>query len=178
MLTSGPGSLKSRAGPAKVSAGFTLIELLVVVAIVALASAGVGLAMRDGGQVQLAREAERLAALLESGRASSRASGLPLQWRATPEGFQFEARNALVGANNPSPAPDLPRQWLDADTTVAPQVGDVGNARNGGWPVLVLGPDPIIGPQVVELVSRSQPERRVRLSTDGVRPFAVQPGPL
>ena len=54
--------------------GFTLLELLVVVAIMALAMAGVGLALRDSGQTQLEREAERLAALLEAGRAQSRAS--------------------------------------------------------------------------------------------------------
>ncbi|MDO9165761.1 MAG: prepilin-type N-terminal cleavage/methylation domain-containing protein, partial [Rhodoferax sp.] len=53
------------------SAGFTLLELLVVVAIMAMASAGVGFAMRDSSQVQLDREAQRLAALLESARARS-----------------------------------------------------------------------------------------------------------
>ena len=44
-----------------------------------------------------------------------------------------------------------------------------------GSPVLLLGPDPIIGPQQVVLVSRSQPAREVRLATDGVRPFSLQP---
>lgn len=168
MLILDPGSPRPRGWA---SAGFTLIELLVVVAIVAVASAGVGLAMRDAGQVQLAREAERLAALLESARARSRASGLPLQWRATPDGFRFEGRSNLAGATQAGSAADLPRQWLDADTAVATQIGV---SRNGGLPVLVLGPDPIIGPQAVVLVSKSQPDRRVRLSTDGVRPFAVQ----
>jgi len=172
MPTSDRGSPKPRGWA---SAGFTLIELLVVVAIVAVASAGVGLAMRDASQVQLAREAERLAALLESARARSRASGLPLQWRATPDGFLFESRTHPAGATNPALVADLPRQWLDADTALAPQPGAT---RNGGLPLLVLGPDPIIGPQAVVLVSKSQPDRRVRLGTDGVRPFAVQPEPL
>ena len=49
--------------------GFTLLELLVVLSIMALATVGVGLAMRDGTQAQLERDAERLAALLESARA-------------------------------------------------------------------------------------------------------------
>ena len=53
------------------SRGFTLLELLVVVAIIAMASAGVGFALRDTSQVALARDAERLAALLESARARS-----------------------------------------------------------------------------------------------------------
>ena len=62
--------------------GFTLLELLVVLSIMALATVGVGLAMRDGTQAQLERDAERLAALLESARAQSRASGVPVRWLA------------------------------------------------------------------------------------------------
>lgn len=139
------------------SAGFTLLELLVVVAIVAMVSAGVGFAMRDSSQVQLDRDAERLAALLESARARSRVMGVPVRWRASANGFRFEGL---------APA-ELPEQWLDGDTGV---VSDAAGAAS-----LLLGPEPIIGPQAVVLVSRSQPGRRVRLATDGVRPFAVQP---
>lgn len=135
------------------SAGFTLLELLVVVAIMAMATAGVGLAMRDASQVQLDREAQRLAALLESARARSRVSGVPVRWRPDANGFRFEGLAPSA----------LPEQWLDKDTGVA------------GTPALLLGPEPIIGPQEVVLVSQSQPGRSVRLATDGVRPFAVQP---
>ena len=134
------------------NAGFTLLELLVVVAIVAMASAGVGFAMRDNGQVQLDREAERLAALLESARARSRMTGVPVRWRVSANGFWFEGLAAA----------DLPQEWLDADTSAADDRP------------LLLGPEPIIGPQQVELISRSQPGRRVRLATDGVRPFVLQ----
>ena len=137
-------------------AGFTLLELLVVVAIVAMVSAGVGFAMRDASQVQLARDGERLAALLESARAQSRVLGVPVRWRATAAGFRFEG---LAPAT-------LPDQWLDADTAVAP---DAGLAN------VLLGPEPIIEPQAVVLISRSQPGKSVRLATDGVRPFTVQP---
>jgi general secretion pathway protein H len=52
------------AGTRSCERGFTLLELLVVVAIMAIATAGVGLAMRDASQSQLEREAQRLAALL------------------------------------------------------------------------------------------------------------------
>ncbi len=135
--------------------GFSLLELLVVVAIVAMVSAGVGFAMRDSSQVQLDRDAERLAALLESARAQSRVSGVPTRWHATASGFRFEG---LVAGT-------LPTQWLDPDTDA---VGEPGPAS------LLLGPEPIIGPQEVVLTSRSQPARRVRLATDGVRPFALQ----
>lgn len=134
------------------SAGFTLLELLVVVAIIAMASAGVGLSMRDSAQVQLDREALRLSALFESARARSRVSGVPVHWRAEADGFRFEGLAATA----------LAQHWLDKDTSV------IGTAD------VLLGPEPIIGPQEVVLVSRSQPGRQVRLASDGLRPFAVQ----
>ncbi len=139
-------------------AGFTLLELLVVVAIVAVVSAGVGFALRDASQVQLERDGERLGALLESARARSRMTGVPVRWHATPTGFVFEG---LADA-------ELPQQWLDEDT------GGVGASDTTQPVTLLLGPEPIIGPQEVRLQSRSQPGKTLRLVTDGVRPFAVQ----
>lgn len=132
--------------------GFTLLELLVVVSIMALASAGVGLALRDGGQTQLEREGERLAALLEAARAQSRASGVAVRWSAVPGGFRFDGL----------PAHALPAQWLQPGTSV-----------RGGAAVLVLGPEPLIGPQQVTLEQAGAPGRTLRVATDGLRPFAV-----
>jgi general secretion pathway protein H len=147
------------------SRGFTLLELLVVVAIIAMASAGVGFAMRDTSQVALERDAERLAALLESARARSRVSGVPVRWRAMPTGFRFEGL-----APSAQPDSDLPEQWLDPNTRVA------DSPATAPAPTLLLGPEPIIEPQQVVLVSRTQPGKSVRLATDGVRPFAVLAG--
>lgn len=135
--------------------GFTLLELLVVVSIMALATAGVGLALRDGSQQSLEREGERLAALLESARAQSRASGVPVRWRAVEGGFRFDGLRA--GA--------LPTQWLDNSTRV----------RGPGS--LVLGPEPLIGPQQVILVQPQHPEHALRVATDGLRPFTTGPAP-
>ncbi|MFN4119517.1 prepilin-type N-terminal cleavage/methylation domain-containing protein [Acidovorax sp.] len=135
--------------------GFTLLELLIVISIMALATAGVGLALRDGGQTQLEREAARLAALLESARAQSRAGGIPVRWRAVPQGFRFEGLP-------PSAQAALPTQWLDAGTTVR------------GQAVLVLGPEPLIGPQQVLITHQAYPDRSLRVVTDGVRPFSVE----
>ncbi|HMT17930.1 MAG TPA: prepilin-type N-terminal cleavage/methylation domain-containing protein, partial [Ottowia sp.] len=56
--------------------GFTLIELMVVMAIVAIGAALASLALPDSDSRTLAREGERLAALLESARAQSRAAGV------------------------------------------------------------------------------------------------------
>jgi general secretion pathway protein H len=132
--------------------GFTLLELLVVVAIIALGTAGVSLALRDSAQTALERDAERLAALFESARAQSRATGMAVRWRATGEGFAFEGL----------PPQALPGHWLAADTRVR------GNL------VITLGPEPLIGPQAVDLTSASQSGRTLRIASDGLRPFAVQ----
>ena len=134
--------------------GFTLLELMVVVAILALASAGITLSLRDSDQAQLDTEAQRLAALLESARAQSRTLGVPVTWRPTSHGFMFDG------------APTLPSQWQNSD----PQTG-----ANASVPQpLLLGPEPLIPPQRVRLWMRAQPERVVWVATDGVRPFAVQ----
>ena len=132
--------------------GVTLLELMVVVAIMALATAGVSFALRDAPNAQLEREADRLASLLEAGRAASRGSGAPVRWTATSEGFRFEGL----------PAQTLPDNWLAAGISVQ------------SVPPISLGPEPIIAAQTVVLSIREAPERSVRIATDGLRPFAVQ----
>lgn len=149
MPTSVPGSRPVR----KLLRGFTLLELLVVVAIIAIASAGVAFALRDNTGAALEREAQRLAALLESARAKSRLSGQPVRWVATADAFRFEGL----------PPESMPRAWMAASTRVL------------GTPVLVLGPEPIIGPQSVMLVDAEHPEHSLRIATDGLRPFRIAP---
>jgi general secretion pathway protein H len=154
MPTSAPGNRRARLHAAlrrRLAAGFTLLELLVVVSIVAMASAGVAFALRDAAGDPLDREAQRLAALLESARARSRLSGLPVRWVAHDSGFRFEGL----------PRDALPQNWLRNETRVE------------GRGVLVLGPEPVIGPQAVVLASSARPGHVVRIATDGVRPFAV-----
>jgi general secretion pathway protein H len=56
--------------------GFTLLELMVVVAIIALATATVSLALPDSNRDRLETEALRLSALLESARAQKRQIGV------------------------------------------------------------------------------------------------------
>ena len=141
---------------ATVVRGFTLLELLLVVAIIAVASAGVSFAMRDSAQTQLEREAVRLAALLESGRTRSMASGIPVRWRTTATGFAFDGL----------PAGSLPESWLSPDITASVPAQ------------ILLGPEPIIARQSVRLVSSSQPDRMLNVGTDGVRPFSVRAGDL
>lgn len=145
-----------RSLPRKQVRGFTLLELLVVMSIVAAVSAGVALALRDGNQTALDRDAQRLAVLLESGRAQSRATGVVVRWQTTETGFVFEGLRP--GA--------LPSQWLSEST------------RTVGAASLQLGPDPMIGAQEVQLIDASQsgnPQAAtVRIATDGLRPFSLQ----
>ena len=140
--------------PASPVRGFTLLELLVVLAIMAIASAGVSMALRDPDRQALQRDGERLAALLESGRAWSRSSGQSLRWVAQPGGFQFLGRQPL----------QAPQRWLNEAVSIewAP----------ASPKELVLGPEPILAAQSLTLRLR---EQRLRLASDGLQPFAVRP---
>ena len=146
----------SHAAPAR-GRGATLLELLLVVFIIALASAGVSLSLPDSRAVQLEREADRLAALLDAARAASRASGVPVIWRPTEQGFAFDGL----------PPKTLPETWLAPDLT-----------QVSAEPV-VLGPEPIMQAQWVRLSAASgseAPLRTVTLASDGLRPFVVMNG--
>ncbi len=132
--------------------GVTLLELMVVVAIMALATAGVSISLRDTPSAQLEREADRLAALLEAGRAASRASGVPVRWMVMGDGFRFDGL----------PPKTLPDQWLVAGIHV-----------QSAQPIL-LGPEPIIAAQAVVLSISEMPERTATVASDGLRPFAVR----
>lgn len=147
-------------------AGFTLIELMVVVAIIALASAVVSLALRDPSDTLLEKEGARLATLFESARAEARASGLAVHWLPrsigsdgtgtgnAPADFTFVGLPMSAG---------LPRRWLSEGVT----------AQVIGSPAVVLGPEPLIGAQRVTL---RLGDSRLTLATDGLGPFAVLSG--
>jgi len=139
--------------------GFTLIELLVVVALIAITSATISLALRDPAELQLQREAQRLAALLETARAESRASGLSVRWipkgLATGDDFRFEGL---------PPTLKMPTRWLGEP--VAVQIENASAANPG----LVLGPEPIIPAQRLRLQLGSQ---RLDLGTDGLGAFDI-----
>jgi len=137
--------------------GFTLIELMIVVALIAVASGVVSLALRDPNASALEQDAARLAALLESARAESRASGMAVRWEPRPAqaegtGFRF------IGL---PPSVNMPQQWL-TDGVSAEVVG----AR-----AVALGPEPMIGAQRIVL---SLEDQRLVLSTDGLGAFVVR----
>lgn len=135
----------------------TLLELLVVLSIVAIATVAVVWSLRDPVLGQLQQEAARLAALLEGGRADSRARNQALRWRVQGSGFQFEGEFG-------GPWPD---RWLFEST----------QAQVKGADSIVLGPEPVIGPQAVMLMHTLHSDRRLWVSTDGARPFEVRTSP-
>jgi general secretion pathway protein H len=156
MPTSVHGSRARRLANAR---GFTLIELMLVVAIIAIATGVVSLALRDPTQAKLEQEAVRLAALLESARAEARSSGVAARWeplekQADGSDFRF------VGLPSKDP---LPTRFLD-DGTAAQVIG----AR-----AVLLGPEPLIGEQRIVLRLDDQ---RLTLVTDGIGPFQVGDG--
>ncbi len=165
MQTSAAGSKRHPfpLGTAAPCRGFTLLELLVVMALMVLAMAGVSLSLRDSADSALQRDAERLAALLETGRAQARANGLPVVWRA--QGAEQVKAQGSAFVFEGLPPPGLPSQWLSDTTRTAP-----GQA-------ITLGPEPLIGPQALALNSSERPDHRLWVVTDGLRPFRVQNTP-
>jgi general secretion pathway protein H len=146
--------------------GFSLLELLVVIAVIGLASAGVSLALRGSAATQLEQEADRLVALLESARARSRLSGVPVVWRSTPQGFVFESIKADV-------VKDLPSAWQSGGIAVLNDTAPPSSHTES--PSLHLGPEPIVAAQSLRLQSRDKQGLVLatrRVFTNGLRPFS------
>lgn len=157
-----PTSAAGNSSKGSTARGFTLLELIIVIAIIAIATASVSFAMRDSSAAKLDREADRLAALLESARAQSRASGVAVRWRPVEGSFVFDGL----------PADAIPSGWVAEGITAQAALG------NGTLvPALQLGPDPIIAAQQITLYSAGPPARALRIATDGLRPFTVFPVP-
>ena len=134
-----------------------------VLVLIALASGLAALALRDGREARLDREAVRLAALLEAGRAESRASGVMVRFElASPGSNETADKAASFRFAGLLPGTLSANRWLDADTQA-----EIVGAR-----ALVLGPEPLIGAQAIVLRLDGQ-QRRV--ATDGLSAFAPQP---
>jgi general secretion pathway protein H len=167
-----PGSVRVPTGH-RGARGFTLLELMIVVAIIALASAVVTLALPDPAHTRLQQEAARLSTLLEAGRAQSRALGQPVRWAPGPGA---DAQTRAAGDGSPPddfhfdglpPGTDLPARWLGpaGAEAIAVQLPPQRAA-------LLLGPEPVIGAQRLVLRLGAQ---QVTLATDGIGPFEVVP---
>ncbi len=138
--------------------GFTLIELLVVLAIIAIATAGATVALRDNGATSLEREAQRVAAILEAGRSQSRSTGLPVRWQPSAQGFILTSSGIADSKQE--------QAWLTPGITA--QTDDKSS-------FVLLGPEPIIAAQTITLRLDG---RSLQISTDGLRPFRVNDGAI
>jgi general secretion pathway protein H len=126
---------------------------MIVMALIAVAVGIVTLSLRDPAASQLDREAVRLGTLLETARAESRSSGVALRFEVGSQ--PGDAPFRFVGAIGGDP---MPTRWLSDDVTA-----EVIGAR-----ALILGPEPLIGPQRIVL---RLGERNLTLATDGIGPF-------
>lgn len=130
--------------------GFTLLELMIVLAIVGFASATVVVALRESAHTRLDREAQQLVILLESARAESRITGVPLLWRSSPNGFEL-SDGVIV----------RPQNWAHEGIQVS-----------NAW--LKLGPDPVIGAQSIRLWRIDAPDVSRWVSSNGLGAFEVR----
>ena len=132
--------------------GFTLLELLVVLVIIGVAAGGIMLGLRDSQETTLYKQAEQIAAVMEIGRAQSRARGLAAEFAVDEEGFMVKDPGIAIDEKKRTP-------WLAQGITVS-----------GSLPVH-LGPEPILPAQTIVI---SLGEHSLRVGTQGLEPFAVQ----
>ncbi len=132
--------------------GFTLLELLVVLAIIGVAAGGIMLGLRDSQETKLYKQAEQIAAVLEIGRAQSRARGLAAEFAVDEEGFMVKDPGMAIDEKKRTP-------WQVKGITVS-----------GSLPVH-LGPEPILPAQTIVI---SLGDHSLRVGTQGLKPFAIE----
>jgi general secretion pathway protein H len=149
-----PGLMPALTASAR-ARGFTLLELMVVVALIAITTAVASLALPDPSTSRLEKEAARLTAFLESARAQARSNGMTVMW--LPQSSGSDTDYQFMGLP-PKDTPSL--QWMEREV----------RAEVVGASSIVLGPEPVVGPQSIVLRLGTQ---QIILGTDGLSPFDV-----
>lgn len=125
---------------------------MVVVALIAVATAGAVLSLRESASTALERDAQRLAAVLEAARAQARANDAAVFWHSNERGYALRSPSR----------PEVEQAWLSPHT------------RTRSLSPVQLGPEPLMAAQRIELFSALSPQHRLWVVSDGLRPFAVQ----
>ena len=110
-----------------VQAGFTLIELMVVVAIIAIATAAVGLSAFSRPDSSLRRDGERLAQLFEVAQSEARAGGRAIRWETNPEGYRFVRRAAPPAAAAHAAVRQHAEDRFERDEVLRPRRWEAGS---------------------------------------------------
>lgn len=172
--------------------------MLVVVAIIAIMTAGISLAMPRRGDQPLARDARRLELLFAQAQTEARAGGRAIIWRADENGYRFTRRAAWQPGDARALAPASvteapqsddfrqdeslrPRQWEAGHVRVqvysdgGPTGGGTGAADASGagdHASAVFAPEWIAPPMRVEL---SDDFRRIDIVRDAAGRYATHP---
>ena len=148
------------------SAGFTLLEMLVVLVIAGLLVAVVALAPSRNRRTDLAEEAQRLAALLESAGDEAQIRSAPIAWQPVDGGYRFYQR---AGDGSWRPMADellAPHRWATDVTGVSIRYTGSGDPIQR----VVLGNESIDVPVTITLYSGAV---RLLVISSGIGNFAV-----
>jgi general secretion pathway protein H len=151
----------------RLSAGFTLLEMLVVLLIAGLLIAVVALAPTRNRRTDLAEEAQRLAAMLESADDQAEVRSASIAWEPVNGGYRFDQRGD-DGIWHPI-ADDVlgPHRWGAEVTNVSIRYTGSGNAT----PRIVFGDESIDVPVTVTLDSDGV---RLQVVGTGIGNFVVR----
>lgn len=122
-LTAGRGTPVRRGA----QAGFSLIELMVVVAIIAIATAAVGLTAFGRTESPLRKDAERLVQLFGVAQSEARAGGRSIQWETDVSGYRFVRRIAPSAASAHVAVRETVIDRFERDDVLRPRQWDAGN---------------------------------------------------
>jgi general secretion pathway protein H len=141
------GSSGASARASRYARGFTLIEMLVVMVIIGIVVSVVALAPSRNRTTDLAEEAQRLAALLDSAADQAQVRSMPIAWQPVDGGYVFSESTANGGWRVLDDTLLKPYSWRAGITGVAIHyAGSSETLRR-----LVFGNESIAAPVVIVL---------------------------
>lgn len=159
--------------------GFSLLEVLVVLAIIGIVTGTVGLSVRSLQEAHsLHTDARRLAQLFAVAQAQARASGRPVVWEHSPQGYRFSQApgtlamptalaQRMAGMHGPTAATTTgalrPRRWSPQAPVTVRTDPPAARVFHDEW---------VSGPRMVELHDGLH---TVRLLRSGNGQYRVEP---